>query len=95
MKPLGTPTHELINKGRNGCVVCGSELASDRAFCRSHGRAERNLRSGYDAWNRAYESISLENYLVRLAKVSETGAEVKEIIRYFQANPDKWKGNPT
>jgi len=91
MNPLGVPTHELSNPSQERCVLCGSQTAVGSQLCPLHHRVGENVRTGYVAWNRAYGSISFENYLARLSKISETGGRVKEIIRYYQSNPDKRK----
>jgi len=73
------------------CELCKLETASDSRFCSTHTRAEKNLREAHGAWNVAYGTVPITTFFGRLTKLPETGDRVKELIRFYQDNPGKWK----
>ena len=73
------------------CEICQLEIASDSSFCPTHARAADNLREGYDAWNRAFGNVPLGTFFARLVKLPETGDRVKELVRFYQNDPNRWR----
>ena len=73
------------------CEICKLEKASDSSFCPTHARAAKNLREGYDVWNRAFGAVLLATFFARLSKLPETGDRVKELVRFYQNDPNRWR----
>jgi len=85
-------THKRRMNGKIGrCEICQLETASDSSFCPTHARAAKNLRGGYDAWNRAFGNVPLATFFARLIKLPETGDRVKELVRFYQNDPNRWR----
>ena len=85
-------THKRRMNGKIGrCEICKLEIASDSSFCPTHARVAGNLREGYDAWNRAFGNVPLGTFFARLVKLPETGDRVKELVRFYQNDPNRWR----
>jgi hypothetical protein len=61
------------------CRLCKRECAPSSFLCRFHLAAKRNLEGAYKQWTEAYGSMTMKEYLERIARNKESGRWVKEV----------------
>ena len=66
------------------CPLCERRKEKLSDFCGLHRQAMENLETAYSTWNKAYGSLTREEYYVKLESLSETGGAVKEIIQHLR-----------
>lgn len=66
------------------CPLCENLKQTESEFCSLHNAAQKGLEEAYPAWKKAYGNLTRAEYLRRLEALNETGATVKDVIRYLR-----------
>ena len=64
------------------CCICGREAATD--LCSYHAQAEKEVRSTYPLWVKAYGSIEWKDFLDNVKRNPQTGQWAKEIAELLK-----------
>jgi len=62
------------------CTACHRNALSGSKYCLHHKQAFDSMIDHYKAWVEAYDRISREEFLTKLASMQETGRWIKEVI---------------
>jgi hypothetical protein len=62
------------------CAACYRKARQESKYCLYHHKAFQNIIDHHAVWMNAYGSISLEDYMIKLSSISETGRWIKEVI---------------
>ena len=65
------------------CPICKRVVSSSSSYCEAHEAAESNLITAYKVWVQAFEDISMQEFLHKVAYLPETGNRAKEVARHL------------
>lgn len=71
-------------KASKKCPLCKKEIEkAQEPYCRNHSKAKKELKKGYEAWLKAYGSLSWDDYLQKILDLEGiVGDYVKEIAQH-------------
>jgi hypothetical protein len=62
------------------CAACSRKAVLKSKYCTYHDQAFKYLTEHYAVWVKAYGSISMEDFMVKLTAMDDTGIWIKEVI---------------
>ena len=68
------------------CRLCERKTVKDQPYCVFHEKAFREIKSRYQDWNYAFESMSWERYLETIIGLKEIGVWAAEVAKYELRN---------
>ena len=64
------------------CKICERDI-EDGEFCENHELANKNIKSNYEYWNKAYGGLTFIEYLERISEHKNSGKWVREVAKYL------------
>ena len=66
------------------CPICKKDMENlHEQYCMNHSKAKNELKKGYEAWLKAYGSLSWDDYLQKILNLEGlVGDFVKEIAQH-------------
>ena len=71
-------------KASKQCPICKKDIENlQEKYCKNHSKAKKELKKGYEAWLKAYSSLSWDDYLQKILNLeSLVGDFVREIAQH-------------
>jgi hypothetical protein len=76
---------------QRNCRICGEAVSTvDSSYCRQHDTVRNDLKVAFQSWKRAYGTITVENFLMRIIALPHTGDSARQVADFLLHHVEFW-----